>query len=117
MERCDGCRQRTKRGRVRLARADAVIEWGQPMRNQGRFEEPVSITLKRDEAIVLLWYLTRELWNEDERNLRASFVHPAEPHSLEALLQELIPPLMDTGAPDADEIEIAARDHLLRRFE
>jgi hypothetical protein len=31
------------------------------MRNQGRFEEPVSVTLKRDEAIVLLWYLTREL--------------------------------------------------------
>jgi len=24
------------------------------MRNQGRFEEPVSVTLKRDEAIVLL---------------------------------------------------------------
>jgi hypothetical protein len=46
------------------------------MSNQGRFEEPISITLKRDEAIVLLWYLTRELWNEDERNLRASFVHP-----------------------------------------
>jgi hypothetical protein len=31
------------------------------MRNQGRFEEPVSVALKRDEAIVLLWYLTREL--------------------------------------------------------
>jgi hypothetical protein len=87
------------------------------MRNQGRFEEPVSVTLKRDEAIVLLWYLTRELWNEHERNLRASFVHPAEAHSLKALLQELIPPLLDTGAPDAAGIEIAARDHLLRRFE
>src|SRR6516164_3409857 len=69
------------------------------MRNHGRFEEPVSVTLKRDEAIVLLWYLTRELWNEHQRNLRASFVHPAEAHSLKALLQELIPPLMDTGAP------------------
>jgi hypothetical protein len=87
------------------------------MRDQGRFEEPISITLKRDEAIVLLWYLTRELWNEDERSLRESFVHPAEAHSLRALLQELIPPLMDTGAPDAAGIEIAARDHLLRRFE
>ena len=87
------------------------------MRNQGRFEEPVSVTLKRDEAIVLLWYLTRELWNEHQRNLRASFVHLAEAHSLKALLQELIPPLMDTGAPDAAGIEIAARDHLLRRFE
>ena len=62
------------------------------MRNEGRFEEPVSVTLKRDEAIVLLWYLTRELWNEHERNLRASFVHPAEAHSLKARLQELILP-------------------------
>lgn len=85
--------------------------------NEGRrFEELISITLKRDEAIVLLWYLTRELWNEDEKNLRASFVHAAEPHSLRALLQELIPRLKDTGAPDAQGIEIKAREHLLGRF-
>ena len=66
----------------------------------GYFDESVSLTLKRDEAIVLLWYLTRELRNENERNLQASFVHAAEPHGLEALLQELILPLKDTGARD-----------------
>jgi hypothetical protein len=48
--------------------------------NEGsRFEEPISITLKRDEAIVLLWYLTRELWNEDEKNLRAISFMPPNP--------------------------------------
>jgi len=78
-----------------------------------RFDEEVPITLRRDEAIVLLWYLTRELWNE--KNLSTSFVHEAEPHSLDALLQELIPPLMDTGTPDAEGIEFRARDHLLAR--
>jgi hypothetical protein len=85
------------------------------MSNRYRFDESISVSLKRDEAIVLLWYLTREVWNET--NLRASYVHPAERHSLESLIQELFPPLMDTGAPDAAGIEVAARDHLLRRFE
>ena len=80
-----------------------------------RFDETITVTLKRDEAVVLLWYLTRELWNENKKNLRASFLHAAEPHGFEALLQELIPPLMDTGAPAAAGIENAARDHLLRR--
>ena len=89
---------------------------GEHMDKYGRFEEKISVTLKRDEAIVLFWYLTRELWKEgDQDNLRASFIHGAEPHSLDALLQELIPPLLDTGAPDAKGIEHAARDHLLRR--
>jgi len=36
---------------------------------------------------------------------------------LHALVQELFGPLMDNGAPAAEGIEIAARDHLLRRFE
>ena len=81
-----------------------------------RFDEKISITLQRDAAIVQLWYLTRELWNEGESKLYASFVHPAEPHGLHALLQELIHPLMDTGAPDAEGIEHAAREHLLSRF-
>lgn len=86
------------------------------MDEKNRFHDTISIPLKRDEAIVLLWYLSRELWNEGEKNLRASFVHAAEAHSLRALLQELIPPLMDTGAPSAAGIEHAARAHLLSRF-
>ena len=59
---------------------------------------------------------TRELRNENGRNLQASFVHAAEPHSLKALLQELIPPLKDTGAPDANGIEIAAGHGPSKRF-
>ena len=86
------------------------------MKDRYRFEESISIKLKRDQAIVLFWYLTRELWNKENSRLQASFIHEAEPHSLESLLQELIPPLMDTGAPDLEGIEDAARDHLLRRF-
>ena len=80
-----------------------------------RFGESITLQLKRDEAIVLFWYLTRELWG-DSPKLRASFIHPAEEHSLEELLQELVVPLMDTGAPGASGIENAAREHLLKRF-
>ena len=81
-----------------------------------RFEEAVSIALRRDEAIVLLWYLSRELWNGGEKNLRPSFVHPAEPHGLHALLQELASALIDTGGPQATGIEHDARENLARRF-
>ena len=77
-----------------------------------RFRETINLTLHRDEAIVLLWYLSREL---ERNNLGDSFDHAAEPHSLSALLQELIPALIDTGGPDAAGIEIAAREHLLQR--
>ena len=86
------------------------------MQDKYRFEESISVSLQRDEAIVLFWYLTRELWNKDNNRLQASFVHAAEPHSLESLLQALIVPLMDTGAPAMQGIEHAAREHLLRRF-
>jgi hypothetical protein len=79
------------------------------------FDQTITIKLRRDEAIVLLWYLTRELWSEEQKNLQSSFVQAAEPHGLAAVLQELIPPLMDTGAPQAHGIEDAAREHLLRR--
>ncbi len=79
------------------------------------FDQTISIKLKRDEAIVLLWYLSREIWNEDQRNLAATFIDPAEPHSLQALLQELVAPLTDTGSPSALGIELLARKHLLRR--
>jgi hypothetical protein len=77
-----------------------------------RFQEMVNLRLHRDEAIVLLWYLSREL---DEDNLRDSFIHAAESHSLHALLQEVIPALIDTGAPETAGIEVAAREHLLQR--
>jgi hypothetical protein len=77
-----------------------------------RFDESIDLKLRRDEAIVLFWYLSREL---DKNSLDGSFVHPAEAHSLHALLQELIPPLIDTGGPDAVGIEVAAREHLLKR--
>ena len=45
-------------------------------------DQTISVQLKRDEAIVLLWYLSREIWNEDHLNLAASFIDPAEPHTL-----------------------------------
>ena len=79
-----------------------------------RFDESIIINLKRDEAIVLAWYLTRELWNEGEKNLRASFIHPAEVHSLDALSHELM-----HSSDEIDQIagiELVAREHLLKRF-
>jgi hypothetical protein len=79
-----------------------------------RFDQDVTIKLKRDEAITLLWYLTRELWNGE--NLRTSFVHAAEEHGLEALVQEIFAQIVDTGSPQAEGIEHAARAHLLNRF-
>jgi len=86
------------------------------MNSGHRFDETITITLKRDEAIVLLWYLSRELYGiADEKNLKASFVHAAELHGLLALHQELIPPLTDTGASGAEGIELAAREHLMSR--
>jgi len=82
-----------------------------------RLDETITLKLKRDEAIVLLWYLTRELWKkDDDNNLSDSFVHAAEPHSLDALIQVLFPPLSDTGAPEAEGVELAAREHLLKRY-
>ena len=86
------------------------------MSDKYRFDESITITLKRDEAIILLWYLTRELWAKEENKLTASFVHEAESHGLDALIQVLFRPLMDTGAPEAAGIEHAAREHLLQRF-
>jgi len=79
------------------------------------FDRKIGLTLKRDEAIVLLWYLTRELWGGER--LTATCEHPAEPHALEALLQELVPKLTDTGEPaHADAIHVTAQEHLLKRF-
>jgi hypothetical protein len=82
------------------------------------FERKITISLHRDEAIVLLWYLSRELMMHAEERLAPTFQSPAEPHPLRALFQELIPPLIDTGEPkDSDAIYAAAKAHLLARFE
>jgi len=78
-----------------------------------RFDERINLTLTRDEAIVLGWYLERELVTENEKNLRASFIHPAEAHSLHGLLQELY-----RSSDDIDQIAgigVVAREHLLKR--
>ncbi|HLQ90946.1 MAG TPA: hypothetical protein VK148_13010 [Xanthobacteraceae bacterium] len=86
------------------------------MTDEHRFDETITIKLKRDEAIVLFFYLSRELHAvAEEKNLRGSFVHAAEMHSLLCLHQELFRPLMDIGAPSAEGIELAAREHLLKR--
>jgi hypothetical protein len=89
--------------------------------NDHRFDETITIELKRDEAIVLLLYLHRELYGvADEKNLRGSFVHAAEAHGLLALHQQLFPPLVDIGvnktAEEAEAIALAAREHLLKRY-
>ena len=77
-----------------------------------RFDEPIDISLRRDEAIVLAGWLGRELHNEPQKNVRASFVHPAEEHSLLALLHKLW-----RTSDDIDQIagiDIMAREHLKR---
>lgn len=50
----------------------------------GEFDQTITMNMKRDEAIVLLWYLSRASWNKDEREPVPTFVHLAEVHSLEA---------------------------------
>jgi len=82
------------------------------------FDRTISISLQRDAAIVLYWYLGRELTGRADARLNPSFENPSESISLEALPHALIEPLMDTGHPkEADAIHAAAREHLLRRFE
>jgi hypothetical protein len=80
------------------------------------FDRKISISLRRDEAIVLYAYLGRELMRHGASRLGSTFEHPSEPHSLDALFQTLIPPLLDTGDPrDSDAIFDAAMAHLLAR--
>jgi hypothetical protein len=80
-----------------------------------RFDEKISLSLHRDEAIVLLHYLSREIWMQDEKRLTPSFQHPAEAHGLRALLQELVPPLTDVGGPDSASIHARACESFLNR--
>jgi hypothetical protein len=80
-----------------------------------RFDQKVAISLQRDEAIVLLHYLSREIWMQNEGRLNPSIEHPAEAHSLHALVQELLAPLMDTGGPDSAAIHARAKASLMNR--
>jgi hypothetical protein len=81
------------------------------------FDAKVSVSLYRDEAIVLYWYLSREIGIHGEARLQPSYENDAESHGVNALFQEFIKHLMDTGGPDADSIHAAAVEHLMKRFE
>ena len=80
------------------------------------FDEKVSINLRMDEAVVLLWFLSREVWNCGSARLEGTFDHQAEHHSVQALLQELTVSLIHTGGKEASQIEEAARESLMRRY-
>jgi hypothetical protein len=86
------------------------------MKNNDRFDEKVTIDLRMDEAIVLLWYLSREIWNRGSSRLEGTFAHPAESHGVQALLQELATRLIHTGSESMRGIEQTARASLMRRY-
>jgi hypothetical protein len=44
--------------------------------NENQFDKRISIDLSQDEAIVLCFYLTRQLWEEEEKNLRQKLCSP-----------------------------------------
>ncbi len=75
----------------------------------------VTVDLRMDEAVVLLWYLSREVWNHNLSRLAATFDHPAERHGIQSLLQELATRLIHTGSERMDGIEDVARESLMRR--
>jgi hypothetical protein len=82
------------------------------------FDAEVKLTLHRDEAIVLYWFLSREFLSNDGERLKPAFDHPSEEHSLLGVLHELMPALVDTSDPEhADQIHSDARTHLMKRFE
>lgn len=81
------------------------------------FDEPIKLTLRYDEAVILQAYLGRELDTHAEARLAPTFEHPAELHTLLALQQELIPRIPETGGPDGDAILSGALAHMMRRFE
>ena len=79
-------------------------------------DETVTLTLKVDEAIVLGCFLSRELWNQGGERLSGCIEHPAETHAVHSLLQELVPTLVRTGGPHAEENENTARASLIARY-
>ena len=45
------------------------------MTYDSRLDEKITASLQRDEAVVLLWYVTREVWKKDaDNNLNVSLV-------------------------------------------
>ena len=80
------------------------------------FDEKVSINLRMGEAVVLLWYLSREVWNRGSARLEGTFDPPAEHHSVQGLLQELAARLILTGGKEVSQIEQATRESLMRRY-
>jgi hypothetical protein len=85
------------------------------MKSPNDLNEWIQFTLRRDEVIVLQFFLARELGRSDANSLR--FAHRAEELSLEGLLHELDPRLPETGGPDGDAIYKAAIEHLMARFQ
>ena len=85
------------------------------MSDRFSLDQTVAITVRRDEAIVLYHLLSREIWSEDEARLKAICRNDAEAHALRALLQELVPPLIDTGGPDWDDSHAAAVESVIAR--
>lgn len=86
------------------------------MTSKERFDEKVTIDLRLDEAIVLLGYLTREVWGRGLSRLKGTFEHPAESHGVQALLQELFAPLVYTGTERFQGIADEARESVMRRY-
>ena len=80
------------------------------------FTQKITLALPRDEAIVLLWHLTRELWGNHGGPLSRSFTNDAEAHALEGLLQELIQPLIDTGGENGEAIHAQAVRRVIDRY-
>jgi hypothetical protein len=76
--------------------------------------ERVTLSLQRDEAIVLYCCLGREL--EHVGPLLASLSDPAERLAFEGLFHDMIPKLPEADGPDGQAILQAARVHLLARF-
>ena len=83
-----------------------------------RLDETVALRLKTDEAVVLGYLLSREIWNRGGERLFSCIEHPAEEHALHALLQELSPTLLKAGGTEdaAEQNNRAARASLVARY-
>jgi hypothetical protein len=79
-------------------------------------DERILVKLQRDEAIVMYWYLTRELLRDGAKRLKPTFASPAEELALEGLMHELSPTLSGPATPEYDVEHEAALEHLSARF-
>lgn len=80
------------------------------------FNEKIPLQLKRDEATVLFWYLTRHFLTEGGLRMKASFDHPAEELALEGLMHEMMPQLSGPKASISETEYLGALEHLSARF-